>query len=83
MYRLSAMVAHANNRIMIILPAAPRPEAGMPLMPISPPSQRLLAHEAGEQEIHADRGHGEKIAAHPQRGKADHDTEQRRRPPPH
>src|SRR5260370_23385533 len=69
------MVAAANSRLIPILPSAPSPDPGMPLMPISPPSQPCL-REACEQEIHADRGHGEKVAAHPQRREADHDTEQ-------
>ena len=36
-------------------------------MPISPPSHRLLADEASEQEIDPDRGHGQEVAAHAKR----------------
>ena len=36
------MVISAQTMISTMLPVAPRPEAGMPLMPISPPSQLCL-----------------------------------------
>ena len=36
------MVAAANNRIMTMLPEAPNPVGGIPLIPISPPSQACL-----------------------------------------
>ena len=36
------MVAAANSRIMTMLPTAPRPVGGIPLIPISPPSQACL-----------------------------------------